>query len=531
MMKTSLDYYKLLDSLGDGIICINEGNEIEYVNEKAFELLSTRILPEAKVPIKLFFNVKTQNYGTITEDIAQKARRTGVSQGLLKDAYIEINHKKHFLSATFSPFEMDDQTYVVISFRDISEHKEIESEVNEHRINAESIINALPLGIIVVDEQRHVVRINDFISHNFGTFHPTMEEQYLGNILKCANSRNTVCGFSDACKTCKVRAMISSLGEDEHYTSVIHHISHHFEYGIVERDYEIGCVKLYMNNETELMLIIHDITNQMKYEQLIRKEKESAEQASRLKTEFLSKVSHEIRTPVHGIIGMVDLTSMIVQDPEVLENLSTIKLSGQNLTQIVDKVLDISKMETGVFDLEEYSFSMSDLLKKVRLEQDSLMDNPNVTLIIDEWEHSQDIFEGDFRRIKQIFTYLIENSRKFTEQGSIQLSHRLLSPKSTYGVYQLEFHIVDTGIGISEVYQARMFETFTQDDGSYTRQVGGIGLGLAITKKIIDKLGGVITCNSQVNEGTDFYVRIPLAKGTEHVVDVNRKFDYRIRTV
>lgn len=389
MMNENLDYYKILEALGDGVICVNANNEIEYANDKAIDITERSLDLGNKTDIHLFFDVKTEQYGSILDNVIKKVRRTGMTQGLLMDSFVNTPQgNRKYISASFSPIVIGEASDIVISFRDISQHKSLEQENIEQKDNSEAMLNALPVGIIVIDTQRHVLRVNDFINHNFGTFHPSIEVQYLGNILKCMNSRNTRCGFSDSCKECKVKAMIDALeNEGERYSNIKHRMRHYFDALQVERDYEVGCVKLHNKNNMELMLIIHDITDQILYEQHIRSEKEMAEAANRLKTEFLSKVSHEIRTPLNGIIGMVDLTKMVVEDETVVENLAMIKSSSQELAHIINKVLDISKLESGAFEVYERPFSMRRLIEAIIEEQSTIHDHLRVALQIEPWDH------------------------------------------------------------------------------------------------------------------------------------------------
>jgi len=524
-MKTNVDYFSILEALGDGVMCVSQNNTIDYINEKALDIIEKSIILESQVPVEAYFDIHTQYRKSVLIEILDKARQTMKPQGLYKDSFILVaqNHKK-YISASISPIAQMGEISLVINFRDITQHKLLENIYIEQKNNSEAMINALPLGIIVVDHDRHVLKTNSYVTHNFGTFRPTLEKQYLGNILKCSNALNSTCGFGIACSECPLREMIEQLSfSNESYAMISHRMVHKMNTCDITKEYQVGFVKLYHENAVEIMLIIRDITEQITYEKQICYEKEKAEEANKLKNEFLSKVSHEIRTPLNGIIGMVDLSRMMVTDESLLDNLNTIKMSSIELYEIINKVIDISKIESGAFELHNKCFSMRSVFEELNSEFQEKVSKTALLLEMDPWLHQQDIFISDKLRIQQALSCFIDNGIKFTEKGGVHVYHQLLKTDKQSDTYWLEVHIIDTGIGISTEYQETLFQSFTQADGSYTRKVGGIGLSLAIAKKIIDKLGGVISCTSKVGDGTDFYFRIPLLASqsamNEHIVE------------
>lgn len=263
--------------------------------------------------------------------------------------------------------------------------------------------------------------------------------------------------------------------------------------------------------------IISDITEIKKAREELIAAKEKAEESDRLKTAFLANMSHEIRTPMNAIVGFSDL----LLDPsysteQMAEFVHTIQSSSETLLRIINDILDVAKIESGILTIEKRPFLLNRMLKDVYQTFEAGYDNSNIEFKLLLSHPESDIrIAGDETRIKQILNNLLVNSFKFTNKGKIEIGY-------LFRDNEVEFFVTDTGIGIPQDKQSIIFEMFRQVDESHTREFGGTGLGLTIARTLIEKLGGEMWLVSEPGKGSDFRFTIPLDDETvrEHAEPV-----------
>jgi CheY-like chemotaxis protein len=220
------------------------------------------------------------------------------------------------------------------------------------------------------------------------------------------------------------------------------------------------------------------------------------------KNEFLANMSHEIRTPLNGLLGMLQLLQLAALDAEQRDYLDTAVSSGRSLLQILNDILDISKIESGKLELVDQPLELGDVLDSVVsvFRHQARMRGIDVTRVMDESLPRH--FMADRVRLRQILFNLIGNATKFTESGSVVVEAYPLGLAAPDGRTRLLFSVTDTGIGIPDDKMDTVFDPFTQVDGSFTRKYQGTGLGLGIVRRLVTLMGGTISVTSELGKGT-----------------------------
>lgn len=261
---------------------------------------------------------------------------------------------------------------------------------------------------------------------------------------------------------------------------------------------------------TKYIAIRFDITDKKRMLEELQHANEKVRIAAQAKTEFLANMSHEIRTPMNAIIGMTEILHETMLNNDQKRIVNTLQNAGEALLNIINNILDLSKIEAGKFQLEHIEFDLENLVSNTCEIMSGAAQKKGLEFLCYVQPEIQDQFKGDPNKIQQILINLIGNAIKFTKTGDIIVSAEIYQTTDDANI--IEFKVSDTGIGIPQSDYPKLFRNFSQVSNSYSREYGGTGLGLSISKKITEALGGTINFSSEVNKGSCFYFRLPLYK-------------------
>ncbi len=354
------------------------------------------------------------------------------------------------------------------------------------------VLQSLNCGVLVVDREQRIVYCNRWFLEK-GSL---SEQELIGERITMLFTRFEKQRLSSALKNAIEYGISSVLSYSLH-----ENIFPLFQHNGKEIDHAIA-IRSMGDSAGHILIQVTDISSSTKRERSLRDAHRMLEESSRAKEEFLAVMSHELRTPLTTIIGNSELLAEQVTDDENGELIRSIEIAGRNQLALVNDILDMSKIESGKFAINNHPFGLSTILDEMEQMFRSRAQDKGLELTIRQKNVETHKLIGDIQRISQILINLLGNAIKFTEEGVVSLTTDIKDGN-------LLFKVRDTGIGITDEMVGRLFTRFEQADSSISRRYGGSGLGLYVSKMLVDLMGGEIMVESELGVGSTFIMKLP----------------------
>jgi two-component system, sensor histidine kinase and response regulator len=465
-----------------------EARHITYANRAACELLGYGVDEVIGLPIgEVDAGYSVESFKPLEAIL----RETGKPFGF-RSHYRRKGGELRNIDATASLTEHGEREICIVSFKDITEQKIASQERQRQQALMSALINSIPDIISYRDPKGVFLGCNEAFSALRGRsaddlFGHTAEELFDSYRAQVIRSRDeeVLCTLNK-----------TSVEETVTYPDGTEALLETVRSPLRDKDGQL----------LGILAIGRNITQRKMAEDEVRRAKELAEEATRMKTDFLANMSHEIRTPMNAIIGMSHLALKTDMTPRQRDYITKVQASGQHLLGIINDILDFSKVEAGKLTIEQADFELETLTENVANLITEKSTAKGLELVFDISPDVPRRLVGDSLRIGQILINYANNAVKYTEKGEVVIAARV-QERGANDVL-LHFSVTDTGIGLTEEQQTRLFQSFQQADTSTTRKYGGTGLGLAISKNLAQLMGGEVGVQSQFGNGSTFWFTV-----------------------
>ncbi|HEY9077846.1 MAG TPA: response regulator [Anaerolineaceae bacterium] len=468
------------DAVSEMIILTNQEGQIVRCNRATIQRLDTsyRALLGTRIEDSFKMIPNEQELGEESEGVDVRF------EGL----------KGSFEVSTYPVQLEDNRAGIIYSIRDVTLRKQAQIEMRRQKQFFEALFRNSPVAIVVLDQTQKIVSCNPAFESLFGYRLQEVFGSDLDDLVSTPEWKEQAVGFT---------RQVAEGG-------TVHDFAQRRRKDGSLIDVEIAGVPVVISGERlGALAMYHDVTE-------LVQARMAAEAADRAKSEFLANMSHEIRTPMNGVIGMLELALDTSLNSEQRDYLNTARESADALLSLLNDILDYSKIEAGHLDLEKIEFDLRSTVEGVASTLAPRAELKNLEMVSLITHDVPLRLKGDPNRLRQVLVNLVGNAIKFTQRGEVVIRVTSLPAKDERSL--LKFSVSDTGIGIPKDRLTAIFNRFTQVDSSTTRKYGGTGLGLTISKQLVEMMGGSISVESEVNQGTTFSFIIPFERGTEPVL-------------
>ena len=407
------------------------------------------------------------------------------------------------------------QTAASRKFRQQTEYmtqiQELEARVQAGQEYMRAVFSAARVGLCLLDAEGAVLMVNETSKTLMQVDGRSVIGRQFGDAFCCENSLEKGCGHGKNCRHCPVRRNVEAALLDDEFSSDFSMQMKNARTG--ERLWlNLGISQTGTGRDKQIIVTMVDVSARRQYEQQLEQAKRAAEEADRSKMHFLSMMSHEIRTPLNGMAAMLELAGQEPLSEKQQQCLQNVKRSTDDLLCILNDILDFAKLENDQMKLTRANFDLQENIDQIAAIYRQLAMAKGLRFVVPKYAGLPQFVCGDALRIRQVLHNILTNALKFTEQGKI-----------TFAVYRserkgrptLEFSVEDTGIGMDEHIKDKIFHPFGQADGRISRKFSGKGLGLMISRDLVELMGGTMSMDTELGRGTCVSFWIPLQEADD----------------
>ncbi|WP_148862798.1 ATP-binding protein [Marinobacter fonticola] len=487
----------LLNTVTDGIILVDEQMSVQDINEAAARTLKFSAGEMLGRPLASIFTLDSQWHDALRVLQQVIDHKLGTRQNLGK-LQLGAAGSSVWVDLSAASIARPSGRYLVLAFKDLTTELSTHSEIQRRELLHKAITVASLDSILVLDEHGIIVDANPSAEVMLGRTRGALVDQHVDTTLKTAFSEQAFELPAQSQNGANERGQASGIklltltGADGSHIPVSYRTSH-FRW----------------TNKEYTTLLLRDLREQQLTELSLLEAKEAAEKANFAKSNFLSHVTHEIRSPLNATMGCVDLLMSTDLNPQQVVFAESAKQSSNVLLSLVNNILDFARIESGTLELNTERFNVIDVLESVLDIKSLHVDQTQVALCLVADPNVDMQCFGDSVRLRQVLANLVDNALKFTDRGGVTLTAKLA--ETIEDGYRIEFSVEDTGIGIPRNKRDTIFDAFTQVDSTDATLHGGSGLGLAICKELVERMGGRFRLDSVVDQGSRFTFDIPMA--------------------
>jgi PAS domain S-box-containing protein len=487
----NLFYEHTINEMPLAVFVINMKKEIIYKNRLCEDLIELR--KNNRIKDTDITDKKSNEIHFSHDDINHifEFKKQKISEEVLVDHNGSLIYYLNWLIPVLN--ESNEIIQLVGYSLNITNRKLIENKLISNEVKHREIIDKMNLGLIEINFNGDITFANSTFLKMSNLGYNELERFDIDNIIDSIEQDGAPSNRMNTWKTQKAKEISFVLNGNTVWWLL----------NITTQYDDDGNISVYI-------IVCLDISEQKKLEEELLLSKDSAEKNSKIKDIFIANISHEIRTPLNALIGLSNLFSKTNLDETQEKYAKLLKTSADNLLSIVNDVLDFSKINAGKLQIEEIPFSLNEVIKNNIKLFSNKADEKGIYLKLDIQSEERQIYMGDPYKFSQILSNLISNAIKFTETGGVSVVCKKMSEDEYQTIFQIT--ISDTGIGIDEGFIDKIFEKFTQENESTTRIYGGTGLGMSITKELLQLLNGQIKVRSRKYLGSEFIMDIPFKK-------------------